>query len=100
VDLCEEGAYTEAELAAYEKYWDIVRTEIATNKASRAEGLAEGEALGFEKGKVEGEALGLEKGKVEGEALGLEKGKAEVVRNSSAIGLPVETIATITQLST
>jgi predicted transposase YdaD len=76
-----------------------VRTEIATNKASRAEG----EAVGFEKGKAEGEALGLEKGKAEGEVIGLEKGKAEekveTVKNSHKAGLPVETIAAITQLS-
>jgi hypothetical protein len=26
VDLCEKGAFTPAELATYEKYWDIIST--------------------------------------------------------------------------
>jgi predicted transposase/invertase (TIGR01784 family) len=83
IDLCEEGAFTEGELAAYEKYWDIVRTENAVIATERAEGKAEG--------KAEGLAEGLGKGKMEE--------KIEVIVESHAIGLPVETIATITRLS-
>jgi predicted transposase/invertase (TIGR01784 family) len=46
LDICKESAFTKAELAAYDKYWDIVRTEIAALETSRAEGRAEGEAKG------------------------------------------------------
>ena len=46
--LCEIGAFTEAELAAYEKYWDIIRTKASAlhdaREEGREEGLAEGEA--------------------------------------------------------
>ncbi|MDR1407193.1 MAG: Rpn family recombination-promoting nuclease/putative transposase [Tannerella sp.] len=42
LDMCEEGAFTEAELVAYEKYWDLIRTENALLAESRAEGRAEG----------------------------------------------------------
>jgi predicted transposase/invertase (TIGR01784 family) len=80
VDLCEEGAYTPEELAAYEKYWDIVRTEIATNKASRDEGKAEGIA--------------------EGRAEGERENTIKVVKNSFyQASLSVETISAITGLT-
>jgi predicted transposase/invertase (TIGR01784 family) len=42
LDMCEEGAFTETELAAYEKYWDIIRTEGALISVSRAEGEVKG----------------------------------------------------------
>ena len=55
---------------------------------------------GMRKGRAEGEAIGLEKG----EAIGLEKGKKleklETARNLKSLGIPVETIATATGLST
>ena len=58
---------------------------------------------GEQKGRVEGESIGLEKG----EAIGLEKGKAigrtaekeNMVINSHKVGLPVETISSITGLT-
>jgi hypothetical protein len=46
VDLCEVGAFTPVELAAYEKYWDSVRWDISTNETSHAEGHAEGLEIG------------------------------------------------------
>ena len=57
-------------------------------RKGRAEGRAEGEAIGLEKG----EAIGLEKGKK------LEK--IETARNLKRLGVPIETIATATGLST
>jgi predicted transposase/invertase (TIGR01784 family) len=68
-ELCEVGAFTPEELAAYDKYWDMIRTQKSLVTGARNEGLVEGEAIGLEKG----EAIGLEKG----EAIGLEKGEAE-----------------------
>jgi flagellar biosynthesis/type III secretory pathway protein FliH len=81
LDICEEGAFTDGELAAYDKYWDIIRTENALLDESRAEGRAEGEAKGREEGRVEGrvegEAKGREEGKAEGRAEGEAKGRVE-----------------------
>ena len=55
---------------------------------------------GMRKGRAEGEAIGLEKG----EAIGVEKGKKieklETARNLKSLGVPIETIATATGLST
>jgi hypothetical protein len=44
VELCKVGAFTDAELEAYENFWDIVRTEnalIASNNAKLAAKEAE-----------------------------------------------------------
>ena len=74
---------------------------------AKAEGIAEGEAIGLAKGKAEGEAIGLAKGKAEGEAIGLAKGKAEgkvegkieVVKNMLKLNLSNEIISKSTGLS-
>ncbi|MDR1156087.1 MAG: Rpn family recombination-promoting nuclease/putative transposase [Bacteroidales bacterium] len=42
LDMCEKGAFTEAELAAYDEYWDIVRIEKSFISGGRAMGRAEG----------------------------------------------------------
>ena len=49
VELCEEGAFTEGELEAYDRYWDMVRT----NKSLRISALRKGEAKGLAKGEAE-----------------------------------------------
>jgi predicted transposase/invertase (TIGR01784 family) len=94
-ELCEEGAFTEEELATYEAYWDCVRVEKTLMESALREGLAKGLAKGL--------AEGLAKGLAEGEEIGLEKGraesKAEVVINSHRKGIPIETITTITDLT-
>ena len=52
-ELCEESAFSQIELASYEKYWDIISTEktaiSSALKKGRAEGRAEGEVIGVEK---------------------------------------------------
>jgi len=52
-ELCEESAFTPKELAAYEKYWDMVRTEKTAIKSALKKGKAEGIAEGRAKGKEE-----------------------------------------------
>jgi predicted transposase/invertase (TIGR01784 family) len=57
LDMCEEGAFTEAQLFAYERYWDSVRIQKSFiyqgEMKGRAEGLAEGLAKGETKGREE-----------------------------------------------
>jgi flagellar biosynthesis/type III secretory pathway protein FliH len=71
--LCEEAAFTTAELEWYDQYWDRVRTEKGLADTARAEGEAKGRAEGL----VEGEAKGRAEGRVEGEAKGRAEGRAE-----------------------
>jgi conserved hypothetical protein (putative transposase or invertase) len=114
-ELCEEGGFTPAELAAYDKYWDMLRTELTAFKGASKRGQIEGEAIGLEKGKAigleEGKTIGLEEGKTiglkegkaiglkEGEALGAKKEKEQFVIKSYKTGLSLETISSLTGLT-
>ena len=64
-ELCKEGAFTSEELAAYEKYWDIISTEKTLYKGALLKGEAIGMAKGMAKGIVKGMAEGMAKGDVE-----------------------------------
>ncbi len=61
----------------------------------RAEGRAEGEAIGLEKGRAEGETIGLQKGKEAGK---LEE-KNENARKMKECGVDIHIISTVTGLS-
>ena len=54
VQYLERSSYSKDELDAYDRYWDAIRTErmyiLDAEEKGRAEGLAEGEAIGLEKG--------------------------------------------------
>ena len=52
-ELCEEAAFTPAELAAYDKYWDIIRTEKTLFNSYWQNGEAKGLAKGRAEGKTE-----------------------------------------------
>jgi predicted transposase/invertase (TIGR01784 family) len=86
LDMCEEGAYTDAELAAYDEYWDVIRIE----NGLIAE-ITDGEA----KGRAEGRAEGL----IEGEAKGRAESLVDVVLNGKRNGFSTEQIQRITGLS-
>ncbi|MDR2120422.1 MAG: Rpn family recombination-promoting nuclease/putative transposase, partial [Tannerella sp.] len=75
--MCEEGAFTAADLEAYDKYLDIIRTEKSLLAESRAEGEAKGLAKGLLKGRAEGKAEGRAEGRAEGKAEGRAEGIAE-----------------------
>ena len=81
--LCEESAFTPEELDAYDRYWDIIRTEIAARESARRKG----------------EAKGLAKGLVKGEAEGLAKGKREVAGRLLKLGMSLEDIVQSTGLT-
>jgi predicted transposase/invertase (TIGR01784 family) len=61
------SAFTKAELEAYDKYWDSVRTEKTLQSGYYNKGLSEGTQIGLKKG----EQIGLKKG----EQIGLKKGE-------------------------
>jgi predicted transposase/invertase (TIGR01784 family) len=110
LDMCEAGAFTEAELQAYDAYWDIVRVERTLIVDSRAEGeaigeqrgiaigKAEGEAIGRAEGEAIGKAIGKAEGKAEGEAIGRAESLADVVRNCKRKGFSLEQLQEITGL--
>jgi predicted transposase/invertase (TIGR01784 family) len=80
IELCEEGAFTEAERYAYDKYWDILRTESAVRETDIKEGIGRGMKIGREEGIKEGIKKGKKEGKKEGIKEGIKKGKKEGIK--------------------
>lgn len=79
----EEAAFTEAELYAYEKFWDNVGVERLL--------LIDAVKISEEKGFKQGIERGIEQG--------IEQNRAEMVRNMKAHGLSLDMIMEITKLS-
>jgi predicted transposase/invertase (TIGR01784 family) len=92
LDICEEAAFTEAEIDYYERYWDLISTEKSLANSNLREGLAKGEAIGRQKGRAEGKAIG----RAEGERIKT----VQMVINSHQAGIPHETIALVAGLTT
>ena len=88
LSILEESAYTDAELRAIDKYWDMVSCERTLLTASE------------DKGRAEGLAKGIAKGRAEGLAEGIAKEKASVAANLKNMGLPIEQIVKATGLTT
>lgn len=59
IELTEQSAYTPAELAAYDTYWDTVRTEKTLLEDKYQEGKAEGIEQGIDRGIKMGEQAAL-----------------------------------------
>jgi predicted transposase/invertase (TIGR01784 family) len=102
LDMCEEGAFTEAELFAYDRYWDTIRVENTLIFGGKIEGREEGRIEGREEGLAEGLAKGLAKGRAEGlaegEAKGEEKSLITFVLNCRNNGFSMEQIQAVTGL--
>ena len=79
----EISGFTDAELRAYDKFWDSVSVERTLIDDSYQKGK--------EKGKEEGIAEGMEKG--------MNQKAPEIAKNMLAMGLSAEQVAKATQLS-
>ena len=79
----EVSGFTDAELRAYDKFWDSVSVERTL--------LDDRYQKGMEKGKEEGIAEGMEKG--------MNQKALEIAKNMLAMGLSAEQVAKATQLS-
>ena len=88
----ERSAYTKEQLDAYLDWKINIITEISIYDDFFEKGITEG----FEKGIEKGEAIGIEKGIEKGEA----KKTEQIVINGYRAGIPIETIAVITNLTT
>ena len=83
----EISGFTDAELRAYDKFWDSVSVE-RTLLDDR-----------YQKGKEEGIAEGMEKGRAEGMEKGMSQRSLEIARKMLAKGLDDTTIMVMTGLS-
>ena len=102
--LCEEAGFTPSELAAYEAYWDWVRTEKTIREGALAKGRLEGEEIGLAKG----EEIGLAKGESERVRLKteldakqaeIEEKQQRMVLNCHRKGFSIDIISSLTGLS-
>ena len=78
IALTEEAAYTLAELAAYDQYWDAISIEKTLVDDARREGKEEGITIGLEKGE--------------------QKAKHILARKLLAKGLAAEEVSSLTEL--
>ena len=83
----EISGFTDAELRAYDKFWDSVSVE-RTLLDDR-----------YQKGKEEGRAEGMAEGRAEGRAEGMSQRSLEIARNLLSLGLPVDQITQATGLT-
>ena len=95
VHLAEQSAYSKAELAFYESYWDQVRRENTLFSEKYSEGETKGRTEGFAEGKAEGEA----KGKAEGLAEGAAKAKMDMAKSLIQLNIPMAAVMAATGLS-
>lgn len=91
VNALEESAFTDAQLAGYEKFWDIISVEKTLYSSAERRGMAKGMEKGMAKGMEKGMAKGMEKGRTEG--------ILEVARNLKKAGVPTTVIMQSTHLS-
>lgn len=87
VNALEESAFTDAQLAGYEKFWDIISVEKTLYNSAERKGMQKG----MEKGLEEGMQRGLEEG--------MEKERLSNARRMKEKGLDAALIADITGLT-
>ena len=96
--IIEKAAYNEAELQAYEYYWDAVYNERGAIRHGYKQGLEQGMAQGLEQGKAQGLEQGMAQGLEQGMAQGIAQANRENAMKMKADGIPVELIAKYTGL--
>jgi len=104
--ILEKSAYNEAELNAYEYYWDAVYNERGAIRHGFKQGMERGMAQGMKQGMERGMAQGMARGMAQGMAQGMERGMAqgmakaarENAQKMKSDGMPPELIAKYTGL--
>ena len=82
VDALEESAFSDGQLAAYERFWDTISVEKTLYNSGMRKGIEKGIKKGIEKGRAEGIA----------------EGRLSVARNLKQMGLDAASIAKATGL--
>jgi predicted transposase/invertase (TIGR01784 family) len=94
---------SDEEIKIYERHIDNLRYQRSVLETQRIEGREEGHAEGFvfglEEGRAEGRARGRVEGRTEGKAEGREVEKIEIAQKAKVLGLSIEQIKELTDLS-
>ena len=94
VEELEISGFTDAELWAYDKFWDSVSVERTLIDDSYQKGMEKGK----EKGIAEGLEMGMKQGMEKGKAEGKHEANTETAQRLLAMGLSAEEVAKATQL--
>ena len=89
------SGFSDAELRAYDKFWDSVSVERTLIDDSYQKGKEKGKEEGIAEGMEMGIKQGMEKGKAEGK----HEANTETAQRLLAMGLSAEQVANATQLS-
>ena len=89
------SGFSDAELRAYDKFWDSVSVERTLIDDSYQKGKEKGKEEGIAEGMEMGIKQGMEKGKAEGK----HEANTETAQRLLAMGLSAEQVAKATQLS-
>ena len=90
VEELENSGFTDAELRAYDKFWDSVSVERTL--------LDDRYQKGMEKGIAEGLEMGMKQGMEKGKAEGKHEANTETAQRLLAMGLSAEEVSKATQL--
>ncbi|MBQ6062192.1 MAG: hypothetical protein IJK87_01010, partial [Prevotella sp.] len=106
IEIVEESAFSDAELYAYDKFWDIIRVERTREydreqkyKQMYVDDLEKATEKGWTEGMEKGMAKGLEKGIEKGIEKGMGQANHNNARKMKALGATPEFITQVTGLS-
>lgn len=87
LEQVETSAFSKSEMAAYDKFWDVIRTQnMILDEASQAS-LRKGIEEGLQKGLIKGIQKGMEKGMREGMEQGLKEGMEQGLKQGIQKGV-------------
>ena len=95
----EISGFTDAELRAYDKFWDSVSVERTLLDDRYQKGMEKGIEKGFEKGRAEGRAEGKAEGMEEGIEKGMNQRSLEIAKKMLANGMDDASVMDMTGLT-
>ena len=98
VEELENSGFTDAELRAYDKFWDSVSVERTLLDDRYQKGMEKGMEKGMKQGIAEGLEMGMKQGMEKGKAEGKHEANTETAQRLLAMGLSAEEVAKATQL--
>ena len=99
VDELEISGFSDAELRAYDKFWDSVSVERTLIDDSYRKGKEEGMEKGIAEGMEMGIKQGMEKGREEGMEKGMSQRSLEIARKMLAKGMDEASVMDMTGLT-
>ena len=99
VEELEISGFSDAELRAYDKFWDSVSVERTLLDDRYQKGMEKGIEKGFEKGRAEGRAEGKAEGMEEGIEKGMNRRSLEIAKKMLANGMDDASVMDMTGLT-